>query len=74
MCIKICLTKKEATAALNKIQSRRFRNFKSRKEKRMYYCEQHNAWHLTSQEEREKEPEVSLQFADTWKQLLVCEQ
>lgn len=55
MCNKKCFTKKEAQSALNHNSrpardgnsQRGKRRHKYRREKRKYYCEECNAWHLT---------------------------
>lgn len=52
-CGKKVLTKREAEGALNNalVSGKRFR-----REKRMYYCEGCNGWHLSSIEEWIEEP------------------
>lgn len=52
-CGKKVLTKREAEGALNKAKSHKR---KYRREKRMYYCDGCNGWHLSSIEEWVEEP------------------
>lgn len=57
-CQKKSYDKKGAQTALNKIHEslgRQRKRYKRSKEVRYYYCEQCNAWHLTSMSEDERE-------------------
>lgn len=69
MCKKVQFSKKEAQTALNE---RKTKGRQWSKEKRIYYCEYCNKWHLTSKEEWE-EPiqliEKDLIYAEKWKTL-----
>ncbi len=67
MCHKVCLSKREAEEALSRIKTRYRR--KHRREKRAYFCEKHNAWHLTSQEEFVENLDIPLQFLNVWQNL-----
>lgn len=49
MCSKRCFSKKEASNALKDIQ-RHYQHRQHRKEKRIYYCDVCNCWHLSSKE------------------------
>lgn len=67
MCDKSKYSKKEALTIINKIQRHEHRKdkhgvvhckmkeYKWRKEKRIYQCAECNAWHLTSMEEEDYE-------------------
>lgn len=67
-CGKVCFTKKESENAL-KFKLKKGRQHS--REKRNYYCEECNAWHLTSMEEFEPEiTEVELKFEQKWKNLI----
>lgn len=69
MCSKKCFSKLEATTTLN-YNYRHGRQY--RKEVRMYYCEYHNAWHLTSMEDEPAEPtNVKLIHKKRWKRLIM---
>lgn len=54
MCNKIKYTKREAQTALNFLFKKR--NFKNRREKRIYHCPECNMWHLTSKDLYEEDP------------------
>jgi hypothetical protein len=66
-CNKVKFKKKEAESSL-KVLSNMGKPY--RKEKGCYYCEECNAWHLTSNEEKKKVQNVKLSFKDKWKKLL----
>ncbi len=66
MCNKVPFTKKEAKAALkNAGHGRQYR-----KERRMYFCGYHNAWHLTSQIHTQSEKEIEPIEPERWQALL----
>ncbi len=70
MCNKLPFTKRDAETALkwNKKSSKQYR-----KEVRHYYCEEHNAWHLTSKEYAPSEEMGDLELIlekDRWEKLL----
>lgn len=69
ICGKKIFTKREAEAILKKKGRSRKRG---KKEKRMYYCEPCNGWHLTSQEEEPKlvQNNISKKFKKQWEKLL----
>lgn len=66
MCRKVKFTKKEAETFLKHIDHAN----QCRREKRAYYCEYCNAWHLTSQEERVEILDIKPIYEDKWKKLL----
>ncbi len=68
MCTKVCFTKHEAQEALN--AAHRFRRRQYRKEQRIYYCKEHNCWHLTSQDLKDEDLHIPLQHTETWQKLL----
>lgn len=68
MCSKKKFSKIEAITCLNKDTRERRRSF--RREKRVYYCETCNCWHLTSQDDREETEEFDLTFKTKWNNLL----
>lgn len=59
MCTKISYTKRDAQTALNFLLS--VRNFKCRREKRIYHCPDCNMWHLTSKEYYEEDEKTGKQ-------------
>lgn len=68
-CLRVAYKKKEAKALLrrNKKHPKQYR-----KEKRMYYCERCNAWHLTAAEyvsTEEYQATVFLKFFFKWTKL-----
>jgi hypothetical protein len=65
-CNKKCFTKKEAKSILNAIN----KDHDWRREKRMYYCEIHNAWHLTASESWDENLDIPLQQVNEWKNLI----
>jgi len=66
-CVKVCFSKAEATGALKS----KMRGAKQwRREKRIYYCEEHNAWHLTSMDSGTKVVNIKLTFADRFLKFL----
>lgn len=67
MCVKVKLSKKEATIAL-KTFPRVGKQY--RKEKRIYYCDHCNAWHLTSHDNMEKTEPLKLTLPKKWHQIL----
>jgi hypothetical protein len=67
MCGKLKLTKREAQHAIKKAGKNRKQY---RREKRFYYCEMCNAWHLTSQEYAPYEEPVPLQYEKAWVDLI----
>lgn len=66
-CNKVCFQKHEAELCIqkNKKSSKQYR-----KEIRIYYCDIHNAWHLTS-EEQEEDLDIKIKYKKKWKRLLV---
>ena len=70
MCNKQKFDKKTAQTILNE---RLNKGKKWSSEKRTYYCEECNAWHLTSIEEWEEPIQLEiteLKYANKWKKLL----
>lgn len=70
MCNKQKFDKKTAQTVLN---DRKTKGKKWSREKRTYYCEECNAWHLTSMEEWEEPIKLEiteLKYANKWKKLL----
>lgn len=66
MCDKKCFTKIEAQSALN---HNKHSGKQYRKEQRMYYCEDCNAWHLTSREDLRDTVSVEI-WEDKWEKFL----
>lgn len=69
MCKKVQFSKKEAQTALNE---RLHKGKKWSREKRIYYCGECNAWHLTSKKEYEEPIKLEikdLKYANKWKKL-----
>jgi hypothetical protein len=65
-CHKKSFTKREAEYIVSS-------NIKSakqyRRECRLYYCDIHNAWHLTS-EEQEETIDIEIKYKNQWEELL----
>jgi hypothetical protein len=69
MCSKQCYDKKTAKTILNE---RKDKGRKWSREKRIYFCEKCNSWHLTSEDEYEPRiqlKEEDLIFKSKWKEL-----
>jgi len=69
MCNKQNFDKKTAQTALNE---RKTKGKQWSREKRIYYCEYCNKWHLTSKAEWEEPLQLKLEdlkYADKWKKL-----
>jgi hypothetical protein len=70
MCGKSCLTKKEAQHAIKKVGKT---NRQYRREKRFYYCNLCNAWHLTSHEYTPNgQEDVKLHYFKKWVKILTA--
>lgn len=68
MCNKLSFTKKQSELAIKKAKKS---SKQYRKECRNYYCEECNAWHLTSKEEFvEGEENFNILYKDRWDRLL----
>ncbi len=59
------MTKVEAQTFLNMVK-RYLKHYKRRRERRAYYCEQCNAWHVTSLEEEEYVQERTIHPIEGW--------
>jgi hypothetical protein len=74
-CKKECFSKREAVGAIS--QNNRKKHHRERcwrKECRIYYCEEHNAWHLTSMEEYIKPILEPLIYKNKWKKMITVNQ
>jgi len=69
MCTKVQLTKKQAVEALRVLSNCRKQY---RKEKRYYYCQDCNAWHLTSMADKVPplKTDIDLVHTDKWLNIL----
>ena len=69
MCVKVKYSKKDAKATL-KYLKQQYAQY--RKEVRYYYCDECNAWHLSSKVTGESgaPKEIPLRFESKWKQFL----
>lgn len=69
MCNKRCFTKREADSVLKYDINKHER---WRRECRTYYCEEHSAWHLTSQEyvNPKEVEELKSKYKKRWKKLM----
>ncbi len=70
MCNKIKFSLKEAKTALNEIKCHKKQY---RHEKRYYYCDKCNCYHLTSDETHEEIIDIpieELKFKENWKELM----
>lgn len=67
MCHKKTFSQRQAETAIER--AKKSKN-PDRKECRMYYCDHHKGYHLTSQEYDRPQQRVKLIFISKWKQLL----